>query len=29
MVMLKFLDAILAGRKGFTNIDGRGVVFGE
>ncbi len=29
MVMLKFLDAILARRKGFTNIDGRVVVFGE
>ena len=28
-VMLKFLDAILARRKGFTNIDGRVVVFGE
>jgi hypothetical protein len=29
MVMLKLLDAILARRKGFTNIDGRVVVFGE
>ena len=29
MVMLEFLDAILARRKGFTNIDGRGIVFGK
>lgn len=29
MVMLEFLDAILARRKGFTSIDGRGVVFGK
>ncbi len=29
MVMLKFLDAILARRKGFADIDGGGVVFDE
>jgi hypothetical protein len=28
-VVLKFLDAILAGRKGFADIDGGGVVFDE
>ena len=28
-VVLKFLDAILAGRKGFADIDGRVVVFDE
>ena len=27
--MLKVFDVILAGRKGFTNIDGEGVVFHE
>ncbi len=28
-VVLMFLKAILAGREGFTDIDGRGVVFDE
>jgi hypothetical protein len=28
-VVLKFVDAILAGRKGFTDIDGGDVVFDE
>jgi hypothetical protein len=26
-IVLKFVDAILAGRKGFADIDGGGVVF--